>query len=345
MFQWKLLRDFLPPKTVARLRESIVKGVHAREANFLNVPHTIAAVRQTHEDVDPMFRAVAKRVQQINRRKYRKRSQDEAISSATSLYKRPQSNIQFNAGDVNSMTRKIAAQLVRMNPADANIENDPQRLSAINKHQVNVWMTESSLRNEIFGDFGRSIGKECDLGADATSVLFSDRPTLVLPSSRPSALSFSAPSIGIENHDLAKTLWVFCDDSADVKCPVFIMRDSAIFVARAVESRRISLSVLRNDFTPTDSHVSLWLRHFPEMAASGQADVFFPKSGDALLLHPYTICGWGPNLSNASWVGMQFHVVARNAKPDLSLHSWLKEWRSKASDIDFGNERLFPVLT
>jgi hypothetical protein len=268
-----------------------------------------------------------------------------------------------SASDIAAMSQRIAEQLAAMHPGQSRIDNDPQRLQAINAHSCNLWMTEPALAELVHGnEFGKQVlGRiATELGGVRSPVLFCDRPVLQLPFGRPTIMHFARPFLGVDQvygaHSATGTkhapnaiaVWVPLSPSVSIR----IMERSHLHVEERMraEPRRLDPRLFRLDFRAVDSNTTLWARRFPDLLAEqGRAvELVDLPPGTAVAFDPFTFAAVAPNTTMDEQAVLQFLIVSSETRaactPSVHPFSWIREWKASSLHVDFNNSVVFPRL-
>lgn len=223
---YTVFKDIIPKSVIVSLREHVRRGVLARPEAFLEIANPADVLNQEVKQEDPRMSALKRKFaahrqtrkkmqRQRSAEKHRaKRSGQQRAGEDDEAYEfRTKAATSATASDIARLSQRITQQLAQLDPSDCRIQNDPQRLKAINEHRCNVWMTESQTigKNFVRSDFGKILGsiastlKEDNGGVDGQKnngvrnpVLFCDRPLFQLPYGRPTMMHFAAPFFGLE---------------------------------------------------------------------------------------------------------------------------------------------------
>lgn len=364
-FGFALLPGILPTSDIDALRVNLVNACVARRKHLIDLPLIDTIVKQTSRVSDPLYDKLEQKLQQHRRRvkflKAKKRRM-QGKSTYDSL----------SGDDVWAMSQKIAQAMVAQGEGsqtpllEATVETDHQMLAAINKHQANVWMTSSKIEAAVRGEsIGKMVGSLVRdvVGADNGSsqpsssmtkatmrqpFLFADLPIMREAFARSVAPSFMAPYMGINPTSVPSSAacgaWIFTADHTNLRMPIHIFKNSHTYI-RAQYWRDVEPLQFEVKFKPMESHTPHWLRRFK---FSGDLEVItlndVPK-GSVLLCDPHLLVGTGCNYSTAPTAIMRMAVLdGAVCKPSLKAPSWIRDWRSVASDVPFNSDVVFPRL-
>ena len=218
---YTILRDVIPKDMIASLRDHVRKGVSNRPQAFLEIANPADVLNQEVKQEDPRMSAL-KRKFAAHRQKKKKMMKEKRLSKLRASGKllpkssnEEQEHDEFmtksaseaTASDIAKLSQRITQKLAQLDPSDSRIQNDPQRLKAIDEHRCNIWMTEAATigKDYIHSSFGKKIGSLLSLPSSSSSsssfshpTLFADRPLFQLPYGRPTMMHFAAPMFGLE---------------------------------------------------------------------------------------------------------------------------------------------------
>lgn len=209
---YTVFKDVIPKEMITRLRDHVRRGVQARPQAFIEIANPADVLNQEVKQEDPRMSALKRKFaahrehrrrmlkeKRLAKMRAAKRSEDESFEDSRDGFRPNKKATDATASDIARLSQRITQQLAQLDPSDSRIENDPQRLNAINEHRCNLWMTESQTIGKEFvrGEFGKILGTLVEANIK-NPVLFCDRPMFQLPYGRPSLMHFAAPFFGLD---------------------------------------------------------------------------------------------------------------------------------------------------
>lgn len=310
--------------TLTAFRTATHSGCIARRKYLMDLPSIDSIAKGTSRVRDPLYDKLDAKLQRNRRRmKY--------LRAMRRKKKGKQVFGDVSGDDVWAMSERVAAAMIggQQSAADAakdasskdttpplvpTIYSDPLMLQAINKLQVNLWMShkgvEQILRNE---GLGTTVGSAiCDVvhaaaqtgsntstsssTSNNTSALieqpfmFADSPVVREGFGRPVSPSFGAHTIGANttaSTGAGACAWVFTDDHDAARMPITVYERSHLHVrsqywgaSSATPSSMASLHPkhFRIEFKPMESHMPHHVNLLDLQSRSGELGVVTPVS-------------------------------------------------------------------
>jgi hypothetical protein len=220
------------------------------------------------------------------------------------------------------------------------IYSDPQMLQAINKLQVNAWMSHKGVEQMLRGgglgvaigsavsDVVHTIAQNSSTSSSSTTALierpflFADSPIVREGFGRPLLPSFAAPMMGANTTSstgAGACAWVFTDDHDATRMPITVYERSHLHVraqywgsSSATPSSMSSLHPkhFRIEFKPMESHMPHHINLLDLQSRSEEMGVVVPVSlhkqhptipkGSVLICDPHLLVGAGANYCHDS---------------------------------------------
>ena len=321
---------------LAAFRKVFSNAVNARATTLLRVPRPIEVLSANRSMKTPVNNGLQHKIKQMREKK--------AMMMARKRLK--QGRVASSGDDIFSMAEKVASQLVDVEVTPS-VKTDPSLLEAIEHCKVNVWMTDDDMEVMTKGLLATKVGNAVrDVVGIQTPMLFADRPLFRTPYCRPTLFHFGAPLMGIGaaslEADSACVALVFADDTAPLRCPLKVIEGFQDIVR--AQYPRVPPRNFALDFSPVDSHIGLWLDHFPDVKGQAVVTDVAVSKGSIVLMNPYLFHALGPNYSPIPFVAHQLLVAERFSTPSRAPPSWVRQWKERTTSIDFRVESLFPAL-
>jgi hypothetical protein len=361
------------PALLKTLASSVSSGVHERHDAFLSIPAPSDVLTQEVKSEDPAVQSLRRKFAEQNqirkmRRKRRRMllrlkqqqqsKQQQLLQQTNKKLPPPTPSSTISASDLTKMAQQITSAIQSMSPSTASINNDPQRLQAINMHSCNVHATSAKFAELLHGDaFGRSVlGRIAKQHGIGDPVLYCDRPLLQLPFGRGTHFHFAAPYLGVESvlggsaaaatssSINALSIWVPLTSGVSIR--VLERSHGEVESKIRADPKRLDMRLFRQDFRAVDSDLTLWGRRFPELMASTEraAELTVPL-GSAVAFDPFTLAVVAPNVTIEEQALVEFLIISESrAKPSVSPYSWIREWKGSSLSVDFTNSVVFPKL-
>ncbi|CUG38282.1 Hypothetical protein, putative [Bodo saltans] len=352
---------------VHSFRQSLLSAVRARKDQFLNLPSIESVVKGVVRVQDPLYEKLTRRQHEYvaNRRKHAALKKRHLALKRQAKKKADGSDTSMSSDEIWRLTRAIYEELQSNRNAKlcrSTVDNDPQLLRAIQNHRVNTWMTERSLEDYIRGDTGKALGRIAnEVGGISLPVLFADQPIARPAFGRPHYFHCAAPVIGVNNilDTPAATLLMLLQTPSEAAMPMYVVENSHVLVRNRLSqlqgtARRDLLESMSTRFLPMESH----MRHvvekiFPATAGGDQqGGTSVAKSvvlqglnvGDVLIVDPCLLWGLGPNFTGEEALMWRGHVVGETSVASVEGPSWIRDWRSSSTRVDFRAAAVFPPL-
>lgn len=376
---WPAIAAPSPKVDLEALKAALMSACRARSSQFIKVPSIEQVVKSSTRVSDPTYDKLMKRLSEYQRKKkkYKElrqkylaarrgarsiretmmKGEGKQVKMSTASTADP-SRLDKKSVDVWKLSQEILQQLQKERKpelCDSTVDNDPQLLSAISDHRVNLWMTSKVIEQAVRGEFGKCIGRIAeDVGGVERPVLFNDAPIYRDALGRPFCYHCNAPWIGIKHGatpDNASVCVYLCTDDVN-ECSLFahVLMNSHMAVRSQLKmphgcsEAHVDPNKLLLSFIPMESHMPFMTKHFSFGDEVVGRPLTMLRKGDVVVVNPFMMIGFGPNLLMDERVVWKLNVVSAESQPCLRLPSWVQSWRTSPQQVNFKAATVFPRL-